>query len=105
MRKQIFFAIELTSTLLICSAIGLELWKIYVGVIEPQKSILIPLSQFGRFALTIHCIEAAIAAIYAYASQKSPIQYGIYTFFAGTVALVKLLDKSKTDISSDSLAK
>ncbi len=97
MKKQIFSAIKWTSTLLIVSAIGLEVWKIYGGVIEPQMSILIPISLFGRFVLTIHCIEAAIACIYAPASQKPPIKYGIYTFFAGTIALVELFDQRKAD--------
>jgi hypothetical protein len=97
MKKQIFSAIKWISTILIVSAIGLELWKIHGGVIEPQMSILIPISIFGRFALTIHCIEVVIACIYAPASQKPPIQYGIYTFFAGTIALVELFDQRKAD--------
>ncbi len=99
MRKQIFFAIKWTSTLIIASAIGLELWKFYGGVIETPMSIIIPISLFGRFALTIHCFEAVIAYIYAPASQKPPIQYGIYTFFAGTIALVELFDQRKADKS------
>jgi hypothetical protein len=47
----------------------------------------------GRFAVTIHLVEGIIAGAYAPSRQKTPIVYGTYTFFVGTVGLLELLDQ------------
>ncbi|MEQ9357174.1 MAG: hypothetical protein RIG63_18605 [Coleofasciculus chthonoplastes F3-SA18-01] len=38
-------------------------------------------------------MEAIIAAVYAPSRQKTPIVYGTYTFFVGTVGLLELFDQ------------
>lgn len=43
--------------------------------------------------MTIHFIEGIIAAYKAPLKNKIPINYGIYTFFVGTVGLLELFDK------------
>jgi len=87
--------IKVISTVLIASAIGLELWNIYAitNNIEVPTS-LNPIFWFERFAVASHLIEAVIAAFYAPSRKKLPIKYAIYTFFVGTVGLLELFDKS-----------
>jgi hypothetical protein len=42
--------------------------------------------------LSAHFIEAIIAAFYAPAKNQKPIQYGIYTFFVGTIGLLEFFE-------------
>ena len=93
--KKIFFnAIKVISTSLISGAIGLELWNIYALFSDLSvPSILVPVFLLERFAVTIHLVEAIIAATYAPTRQKTPIVYGTYTFFVGTVGLLELFDR------------
>lgn len=88
-----FKLIKVISTVLILSAIGLELENLYVSQIGGQlSSTLQILLWFSHFALSAHLIEAAIAAFYASTRGKAPFRYGFYTFFVGTVGLVELFD-------------
>lgn len=92
--KQFFLPIKVVSVVLISSAIGLELGNIYAFITNNQiPNFLHPVLWIGRFAVTVHFIEAIIAVFYARSRKNMPIQYGIYTFFVGTVGLVELLEK------------
>ncbi len=101
MKQQIFTGIKYLSTVLITSAIGLELWHISaVFGDRPFWGWLYPMLWLGRFALVAHLIEGAIAAIYAPRKQKAPIRYGVYTFFVGTIGLSELFalgDEARND--------
>ncbi|MGB3615967.1 MAG: hypothetical protein WBA10_19390 [Elainellaceae cyanobacterium] len=48
------------------------------------------LFAFERFVLICHGVEGAIAASFASSRHQSPIKYGVYTFFVGTVGLLEL---------------
>ncbi|MGJ5672398.1 MAG: hypothetical protein ACR9NN_02035 [Nostochopsis sp.] len=86
--------IKVVSIILMTSAIALELGNIYALLHNFHlPSSLSPIFWMGRFAITAHLIEAAIAVFFASANNKIPIRYGIYTFFVGTVALLELFDK------------
>lgn len=88
--------IKVLSPLLITGALSLEVWNLYAALVH--HSPLPGLTFFfgvGRFALISHGIEAIIAAIYAPSRQRSPLVYGIYTFFVGTVGLVELLRETE----------
>lgn len=92
--KNLFPFIKVVSTVLIASAIGLELWNIQGTITNSHlPSSLNPVFWIERFALTAHLIEAAIASYYAPTKNKMPIKYGIYTFFVGTVGLLELFEK------------
>jgi hypothetical protein len=95
MNKKFVTSIKVTSTILIASAIGLELGNIYPVFDNKISTQLQPIFWLERFALISHLIEAAIAASYASSRNKTPISYAIYTFFVGTVALLELFDKTK----------
>lgn len=43
-----------------------------------------PVLWLGHLAISIHLIEAVVAAIYAPVKKHQPIQYGAYTFFMGS---------------------
>ncbi len=93
-KKKIFNAIKVISTSLISGAIALELWNIYALFSDLSvPTILEPVFWLGRIAVTIHLVEAIIAAAYAPSRQKTPIVYGTYTFFVGTVGLLELFDQ------------
>ncbi|BAY78029.1 hypothetical protein NIES25_44990 [Nostoc linckia NIES-25] len=83
--------IKIVSIVLIASALGLELGKI-LGVLDINEipNNLTPIFGIARFALIVHLFEGIIAAIYSGSKSKLPFQYGIYTFFVGTVGLVEL---------------
>jgi len=92
-KLKVFSLIKIVSTVLITGAIGLEIWNQYAGLINLAGfSWLHPVFWIERFALIAHVIEATIAAIYAPVKGKMPVQYGLYTFFVGTVGLVELFD-------------
>ncbi len=83
--------IKVISTLLITSALGLELWIFASGSLPdvPIPGFKIAV-YFARFALISHAIEGWIAAGLAPSRQQSPLRCSIYTFFVGTVGLVEL---------------
>ena len=94
MQKKVFPLIKIISIALISSAIGLALWNIYTTLNHgalPNSLNLVFL--FGCFAMAIHAIEAVAVAAYAPSKKKPPIQYGIYTFFVGTVGVLELFDQ------------
>ncbi|RUR85725.1 hypothetical protein ACF3DV_24775 [Chlorogloeopsis fritschii PCC 9212] len=86
--------IKVISIFLIASAIGLELGNIYILITNSKlPSSLNPIFWIERFAVTIHFLEAIIAAFFAPSRKKMPVQYGIYTFFVGTVGLLELFQE------------
>ncbi|BAY93395.1 hypothetical protein IQ278_12300 [Tolypothrix sp. LEGE 11397] len=88
--------IKVISTVLISSAIGLELWNIYAITHNIQvPSSLTPIFWFERFAVSCHLVEAMIAGFYAPSRKQLPIKYATYTFFVGTVGLLELFNQSK----------
>ena len=93
MKKKVFALIKVISTVLIASAIGLEFWNVYArlhhGALPSRLNLVF---WIGGFALSIHAIEGVIAAAFAPSRQKQPLQYGIFTFFVGTVGLLELFD-------------
>lgn len=92
--KSLFTLIKIISIILITSALGLESWNTYTLLNHRTiPSYLNPILWFERFAMTIHFIEGIIAAYKAPSRNKIPINYGIYTFFVGTVGLLELFDK------------
>ncbi len=93
-KQKVSPIIKIISTVLIASAIGLELWNIYAVTNNIQiPSSLNPIFWIERFAVSCHLVEAVIAAFYAPSKNKMPIQYATYTFFVGTVGLLELFDK------------
>jgi hypothetical protein len=84
--KTIATIIKVISTIFISAAIGWELWNIYTVTPSSLNFIF----WLERFAITAHLIEAVIGGFYAGRKQETPIKYGIYTFFVGTVALMEL---------------
>lgn len=97
--KKIVTIIKCVSTVLIFSAIGLELWHLY-AVLNDQKILtsLYPILWVGRFAVVMHLIEGSVAAFYAPSKRKIPIKYGVYTFFVGTVGLLELFWENKSGL-------
>ena len=97
----LFPIIKIIASILIPSAIGLEIWNIQLTINHQQlpiPDILNPVLIFTHLALLAHFIEAIIASIYAPRKNQSAIKYGIYTFFVGTVGLVELWDNKSDDI-------
>ncbi|HEY9848486.1 MAG TPA: hypothetical protein V6D28_03435 [Leptolyngbyaceae cyanobacterium] len=93
--KNLFPFIKVISTVLIISAIGLELWNIQAVITNTHlPSSLNPVFWLERFALIAHLVEASIASYYAPTKNKMPIKYGTYTFFVGTVGLLELFEKN-----------
>jgi hypothetical protein len=92
--NNILTFVKVLSTVLITSAIGLELWNIYAVLNHTKVPIsLNPVFWIGRFALTIHFLEAVVAAFFAPSRKKMPLQYGTYTFFVGTISLLELFQQ------------
>ncbi|NEO99883.1 MAG: hypothetical protein F6K58_14620 [Symploca sp. SIO2E9] len=94
--KNIVTVIKLISTVLIFSAIGLEIWNLHAALTEQKiPNSLYPIFWVGRFAIVMHLIEGSIAAFYAPSKRKIPIKYGVYTFFIGTVGLLELFEENE----------
>ncbi|NMF64863.1 hypothetical protein DP113_16770 [Brasilonema octagenarum UFV-E1] len=92
--NNIFTFVKVLSTVLITSAIGLELWNIYAVLTNTKvPSSLNPVFWIERFAVTIHFLEGVVAAFFAPSRKKTPLQYGTYTFFVGTIGLFELFQK------------
>ncbi|MBD2138780.1 hypothetical protein H6F32_14610 [Anabaena sp. FACHB-1237] len=92
-KKQLFTIIKIIASILIPSAIGLEIWNIQLIINHqelPIPDILNPILIFTHVALFAHFIEGIIASIYAPTKNKPAIKYGIYTFLVGTVGLLEL---------------
>ena len=85
--------IKATSITLITSALGLELWNIYLlsnNAGLPDK--IEPWFWLGSVALIAHAVEGFIAAVRARDRQINPLTYGIYTFFVGFIGLKELTE-------------
>ena len=90
-------AIKQLSIVLMTLALGLESAKLLGQVDLGVPQVLLTVA---RFALVIHLIEGAIAAVVA-ALYHRPVwyrmfwRYGLYTFGVGTVGLVELFKSLK----------
>ncbi|HAA33357.1 MAG TPA: hypothetical protein DCE56_43595 [Cyanobacteria bacterium UBA8553] len=93
-KSNLFTLIKVVSLVFIASGIGLELVNTYALLTKSKiPSNLNLLFWLERFAIAAHLIEGVIAAAYAPSRKQTPITYGIYTFFVGTVGLLELFDK------------
>lgn len=102
----VFQFIKVLSTVLLTSALGLEFWNFLTGFLSTANfywlnSIVI----IERLAIAIHSAEALIASYYASSKNQQPLQYGIYTFFVGTVGLVELFTDQTDQINGKPLTK
>ncbi len=92
-KEKLFPAIKIISTVVITSAIGLEIWDIQALTSNTHLPIILnPILIIAHLALSAHLVEAIIAAYYAPTKNKTSIQYGIYTFFVGTIGLLELFE-------------
>ncbi|BAZ31441.1 hypothetical protein NIES4074_39140 [Cylindrospermum sp. NIES-4074] len=90
-KQKLFPVIKVISIGLIVSAIGLELWNIQALITNSQlPNGLHLILIIAHIALSAHFVEAIIAAYYAPSKNQTPVKYGIYTFFVGTVGLLEL---------------
>ncbi|ELS02316.1 hypothetical protein Xen7305DRAFT_00020300 [Xenococcus sp. PCC 7305] len=97
MRQKLLYLIKIASTILITSALGLEIWYLYLRFTDgllPNK--LYPILWLGSLALLAHLIEGAIAAFQARRQDKPPLRYGLYTFFVGFAGLLELAATSSS---------
>jgi len=94
-KENLFLAIKVLSTVLISSAVVLEVWNIQL--ILTNQTITSSLNWIllvAHFALSTHFVEGILAAYYAPNKNKKAIQYGTYTFFVGTISLLELFAKN-----------
>ncbi|MBW4623246.1 MAG: hypothetical protein KME17_28295 [Cyanosarcina radialis HA8281-LM2] len=91
---QLLSAIEIVSTILMAGAIALELGNFYYqSTFDQRLDSLYPILAIARFAMACHLVEAVISTFYASKRHQTPIKYAIYTFFVGTVGLLKISDR------------
>lgn len=95
MKQKLFSIIKITSTILITCALGLEIWRIYLGLTDASfPNRLSPILSIASIALIAHAIEGLIAAVRANTCNKNFLTYGVYTFFVGFVGLLELQEMS-----------
>ncbi|NEQ88539.1 MAG: hypothetical protein F6K26_54090 [Moorea sp. SIO2I5] len=100
MKKQLFYLIKITSTILITCALFLEIWDIYLELNDGSiPSNLSSVLWLASIALISHLLEGVIAAFKANSCDKNPINYGIYTFFVGFVGLWELFNPTSESSS------
>lgn len=93
-KEKLFILVKILSIILIASAICLELWNLSALITNTSiPSSLNIVFWIERFAIASHFLEAVIAIIYANSRNKMPLQYGIYTFFVGTIGLLELFSQ------------
>ncbi len=91
MKFQGLAAIKVVSSLLMLSALGLELWNLETVLARGHlPSGINWIFVIERFAVSAHLLEATIAAIFASSRGEKPLPFAIYTFFVGTVGLWEL---------------
>ena len=91
LQQKLIKSIKIISSILITSALGLDIWYLYSRIIEQMiPSILYPVLWVANIALIIHLIAGIIAAFKANTFEKNFFTYGIYTFFVGFVGLWEL---------------
>ncbi|OLP19214.1 hypothetical protein BST81_06740 [Leptolyngbya sp. 'hensonii'] len=94
-RPILFPLIKVISIGAISGAIGLEIWHLYASSIQTEiPGSIWPFLWFAHFAIVAHALEGAIAIRYAGSRNESPLQYGAYTFWVGTIGLIELFDHS-----------
>lgn len=94
MKQKLFSVIKITSTILITSALGLEIGQIYLWLRHTSfPSQLYPVLWLASIALIAHLIEGLIAAWKANNCHKNFITYGIYTFFVGFIGLWEIQER------------
>jgi hypothetical protein len=81
---SLLLPVKLLSIILISAFPALELWH---RLVSPLPWWLL---GFIRFAVMAHGIEALVAAYFAPRKNRQPLNYAIYTFLVGTVALAEL---------------
>ncbi|MGM3304387.1 hypothetical protein ACSQ6I_00095 [Anabaena sp. WFMT] len=92
-KEKLSPVIKLISIVVITIAICLEIWDIQTLITNNHLPIALnPILIIARFALSAHFVEAIMAAFYAPAKNHNPIQYGVYTFFVGTIGLLELFE-------------
>lgn len=90
-KQQLFSTVKIISIVLISGAIILELWNFSTLITNTKiPSSLNIVFWIERFAIAAHFVEGVIASIYANSRNKMPLQYGVYTFFVGTIGLLEL---------------
>lgn len=107
-KQKLFPVIKVISIVAIATAIGLELWNIQALTTNNHLPIILnPVLIIAHLALSAHFIEGIIAACYAPGKNHQPIQYGIYTFFVGTIGLLELFENHSQipDLSKKSESK
>jgi Domain of unknown function (DUF4499) len=80
--------IKITSTILISGAIALEFVNFGFVYFDISLPGLLAIVMVSRIALFVHSIEAMIAWFLAPSKGNNRWQYGIYTFFVGTIGLM-----------------
>jgi hypothetical protein len=102
-KNKFFNVIKVLSIVLIISGIGWEIGNIYAALTNQKiPSSLNFIFWIERFALITHFIEGIIAAWCAPFKGKTPIKYGIYTFFVGTIGLLELFEDWHGDLIKNS---
>jgi|SRR6478672_6441527 len=95
-QENLFLGIKILSTVLISSAVGLEIWNIQLFLTNQTiPNSLNWILLIAHFALSAHFVEGIFAAFHAPTKNKNAIQYGTYTFFVGTVSLLELFAKNE----------
>ncbi|RCJ24692.1 hypothetical protein A6770_03265 [Nostoc minutum NIES-26] len=93
-KQKLFLLVKIISTVLIASAIILELWNLSALITNNKiPGSLNIIFWIERFAIAAHFLEGVIATIYANSRNKMPLQYGVYTFFVGTIGLLELFSQ------------
>ncbi|MEA5567729.1 MULTISPECIES: hypothetical protein [unclassified Anabaena] len=93
---KIFIFIKIISIVVTTGAILLELWNDYLLINNQQiLNHLNIILWIGRIVITTHFLEAVIATTYAPAKNRTPLHYGIYTFFVGTIGLLELFNQEE----------
>ena len=91
MESQISNLIKTVSIIAISAALTLEGSNLYLHLQNRSlPNSLNPVLWLATVALVVHGIEGAIAAFKASSQGKNPFNYGIYTFFVGTIGLKEL---------------
>ena len=91
MQQKLFSLIKIASTVLITSALGLEIWQLYLSFNDASlPHQLVPVFWIGSIALIVHLIEGLIAGFIANTCKKNSFIYGVYTFLVGFVGLLEL---------------
>lgn len=94
--------IKLLSPILMLGFLVLDSDFIYLYFNHREIPSLVKiLTIMGTLILIIHLMEAIIAGFLAKDKEENPLNYGIYTFFIGTIGLFELLEKENK--SSDNI--